>query len=549
MAPQLIGGVTVLDRDEARFAQATAQMLETGDLITIKFQESERNKKPAGIHWLQALSVSTFSSVEAREIWAYRLPSMMGGFLAIILTYLIGIRLFNPQTAMIGALILAASPSLIGEANIAKTDAVLLATICAVQWALASILFSSGLKDRAKIPLKWPVLFWISLGASILIKGPIGPLIIFTTITGLLIFGKTHIRFQDKNLLLALRPFTGLIILLFIIAPWAIAINEATQGRFFSQALGKDMLGKIGSAQEHHAGPPGFHLLLLPVLMWPAVLFLPRVIWSIWKEKITTPILFLLTWIIPCWLIFEFTATKLPHYVLPLYPAIALLTGHVAVNFVNSAKNRLPFWLKRIGAIAFLTIGVGFAIVTLILPALYHSQGIKIFPSLLVFLVIIATLTVQFLTMRKPETEKSLITASCTAMVIMVILFSVSLPSIDKFTSSQRVSKKLIELGRHPIHSDYQFTVSSTGYYEPSLVFYLGTPTQLLPSVKDAVKRLKTSLNHTAIVEARFEDQFLIAAKTDGVTPLKLAQITGYNYSKGDEITLIVYAITHNISQ
>ncbi|MEZ5929710.1 MAG: hypothetical protein R3C55_14675 [Parvularculaceae bacterium] len=70
-------------------------MLESGDFITIRFQEAERNKKPAGIYWLQAASVSAFSSVEAREIWAYRLPSVLGAILAAMFTYLAGARLFD----------------------------------------------------------------------------------------------------------------------------------------------------------------------------------------------------------------------------------------------------------------------------------------------------------------------------------------------------------------------------------------------------------------------------------------------------------------------
>ncbi|MEL7488890.1 MAG: glycosyltransferase family 39 protein, partial [Pseudomonadota bacterium] len=84
-----------LDRDEARFAQATAQMLETGDFVNIRFQDEARNKKPAGIHWMQAASVATVSSVEAREIWAYRLPSMLGVVLAALFTYVAGARLYN----------------------------------------------------------------------------------------------------------------------------------------------------------------------------------------------------------------------------------------------------------------------------------------------------------------------------------------------------------------------------------------------------------------------------------------------------------------------
>src|SRR4051812_20431007 len=64
--------VPPLDRDESRFAQATAQMLETGDFVVIHFQEAPRFKKPVGIHWLQAASVSLFSAAEDRAIWAYR---------------------------------------------------------------------------------------------------------------------------------------------------------------------------------------------------------------------------------------------------------------------------------------------------------------------------------------------------------------------------------------------------------------------------------------------------------------------------------------------
>src|SRR5580658_6869436 len=67
-------GLPPLDRDEARFAQASAQMLETGDFVTIRFQDAPRFKKPVGVYWLQAASVALFSNVENREIWAFRIP-------------------------------------------------------------------------------------------------------------------------------------------------------------------------------------------------------------------------------------------------------------------------------------------------------------------------------------------------------------------------------------------------------------------------------------------------------------------------------------------
>ena len=72
-----------LDRDESRFAQATAQMLESRDFVVIRYQDQPRFKKPVGIHWMQAVAVSLFSDPEARAIWAYRLPSLAGAMLFI----------------------------------------------------------------------------------------------------------------------------------------------------------------------------------------------------------------------------------------------------------------------------------------------------------------------------------------------------------------------------------------------------------------------------------------------------------------------------------
>ena len=74
-----IAAIPVLDRDEARFAQATRQMLESGDFLHIRFQDEARNNKPAGIYWLQAAAVGAFSTPRSTAIWPYRLPSVLGG--------------------------------------------------------------------------------------------------------------------------------------------------------------------------------------------------------------------------------------------------------------------------------------------------------------------------------------------------------------------------------------------------------------------------------------------------------------------------------------
>jgi len=90
-----IAAIPPLDRDEARFAQASRQMLETGDFLRIRFQDEARNKKPAGIYWLQAASVAVFSTPESTAIWPYRLPSLVGALGAVLLTFALGRALFS----------------------------------------------------------------------------------------------------------------------------------------------------------------------------------------------------------------------------------------------------------------------------------------------------------------------------------------------------------------------------------------------------------------------------------------------------------------------
>src|SRR5437016_10442790 len=90
-----IAAIPPLDRDEARFAQATRQMLETGDFLRIRFQGEARNKKPAGIYWLQAASVSAFSNPEATAIWPYRLPSLLGAVAAVVTVFAFGAALLR----------------------------------------------------------------------------------------------------------------------------------------------------------------------------------------------------------------------------------------------------------------------------------------------------------------------------------------------------------------------------------------------------------------------------------------------------------------------
>ena len=135
-----IAAMPPLDRDEARFVQATRQMLESGDFIRIRFQDEARNKKPAGIYWLQAASVSLFS--DAREHCDLALPHPLAARRRPVPCCSASASApgsIGRPAALLGAMLLASCVLLVSEAHLAKTDAVLLATVVAAQGSLGEI--------------------------------------------------------------------------------------------------------------------------------------------------------------------------------------------------------------------------------------------------------------------------------------------------------------------------------------------------------------------------------------------------------------------------
>ena len=135
-----------IDRDEARFAQATKQMVESGDFVDIRFQDDVRYKKPVGIYWLQASGVAAASALGVPEaqlrIWLYRLPSLLGAIGAVLLTYWAALAFVTRRGAALAALMMASCVLLGVEARLAKTDAMLLLTVIAAMGALARVYLS-----------------------------------------------------------------------------------------------------------------------------------------------------------------------------------------------------------------------------------------------------------------------------------------------------------------------------------------------------------------------------------------------------------------------
>lgn len=507
--------VPPLDRDESRFVQATRQMLESGDFVRIQYQNEMRAKKPVGAYWLQAASVSLFSDAKATALWPYRLPSALAAWAAVLMTFAFGSHLFGRQAALLGAALLGSCLMLVAEGHQAKTDAVLLACVVAAQGALARTYLGRG-------GILVALAFWLAQGIGILVKGPIVPLMSLLTIATLVIADRR------AGWLVALRPLTGVLVTIAVAAPWFAAINQATGGTFVDEAVKGDLLPKLLGAHESHGGKPGFYLLLASATFWPASALAWPALVHAWRQRLRPEVRFCLAWIIPAWILFELIPTKLPHYVMPTYPALALLTAAAVMQGAPVLSSRgAKAWYAVWGLV-----GLALAVATVVAP-MRLGEGFSLFSVPGAMGIAGATLLAVWLA-RRGRARTAAVALVATAACTFPVLFDGVLPSLDKMWISRTVAAQVASIGRAA-------PVAIAGYSEPSLVFLLGTDT-MITTGSGAAGHLVAAPGSLAVVSETEAEDFAATAAALGYQPTPLAIVKGFHYSRGKPAALTIYA-------
>jgi 4-amino-4-deoxy-L-arabinose transferase-like glycosyltransferase len=519
-----LDGLPVTDRDEARFAQATKQMLQTGDYVVPYVQDAPRTKKPIGIYWLQAASTALFSSAEAREIWSYRIPSALGGWAAVLLTFAIGRRLFDSSTGLVAAGLLASSVLLIVEAHIATADAVLLAS------GLISFLGLSRLwtarqaagGDRATPPYAW-LQVWGGLGLAALVKGPVVPTVIGLAILGL------RVAAGNWAWIRGWRPGVGLLLALAIFSPWGIALVLSDAAGFVAQSAQEDLIPKLLSGQESHGAPPGTYLAAVYASFWPASLAVVPAFVAAWYRRRDAAVAFCLAWIVPAWIMFELVPTKLPHYPLPTYPAVALLAAAMLTQRWSWPTRAHWRWLLRLHVGVWCAVGLGLAGVVAVVPWRFADEpGWWAWP--LAALLLSGTAAVVWTGRQgaRPAVAGAMVATMAAAIPWIGSFYA---PRLHDLWIARAVAWELPPPSERP-------PLASTGISEPSLVFRNGTET-LLTSPTGAARYLAETPDSFALIaggKRLAKVQSLLAEREVTVRPLTVLQ--GFNYSEGEELTL-----------
>jgi 4-amino-4-deoxy-L-arabinose transferase-like glycosyltransferase len=513
-----------VDRDEARFAQATKQMIESGDYIDIRFQDEVRYKKPVGIYWLQAGVVRAADALGVSNahssIWLYRVPSLIGAIGAVLLTYWTALAFVNRRGAFLAGLMLATCMLLNVEARLAKTDAVLLMCCVAAMGVMArAYLTQSTGRD---IPWSHAVVLWSALAGGILLKGPLILMVVGLAALAL------SIADRSTRWLMRLRPMVGVLWVLLLVLPWFVAIMSRGGEAFLEESVGQDLLGKIFRGQETHGAPPGYYLLLFWVTFWPAAPVAAVAAPAVWRYRREPALRFLLAWVVPCWVVFELVVTKLPHYVLPLYPAIAILIAREIERRQLSENAHLtrftvmwPIFMAVIPAAAVWTVlylrgqfawlAWPFGAVGLIFGfyawRLYDVEG----------------------------AERSLLRAVVGTLCMIFAVLGVAVPLLRPVFPSAALAE-LIEGAncRNPV-------VAAAGFHEPSLVFLIGTRTRLVDG-SSAAEILRGADCRFAIIEARQERAFAQRAEQIGLRYRLGRRLEGYfNTNGGRSVSFAIY--------
>ncbi len=252
-----------------------------------------------------------------------------------------------------------------------------------------------------------------------------------------------------------------------IVAPWLIAIWQQSHGAFFQQSLGNDFAAKLAGGQESHGAPPGYNLVVSAIAFWPAILFvLPAIAAAVTRRK-DPAIRFLIAWAGGFWLVCELVPTKLPQYVLPAYPALAILTA----AWLLAPKEALSGWRRAwplLAAVQYL-IGLAALVVVPVLAPKFYGDGIAV--GLIAYAVIAGLTGLGALVMLATGAPRLIALAlAFLSLFILVPTLTVGAgPKLNHFWVSQRLAAltaKDEKPGDPP--------PALAGFEEPSLVFALG---------------------------------------------------------------------------
>ena len=425
-----MGGLGLTDRDEGSNAEAAREMLETGNWISPTLNYEPRFAKPAFVYWLISGSYSLFGVNE----FAARFPSAFSGLCVVLLQYVFVYRWLGAPVAWLASIMLLLNLEFLAINRMVLTDPEL---VVFTTWAGYSCWHA--LQDSTNNSRWWFMSFYLAMGLGMLVKGPVGIIIPLVGLIPYLTLTRQWNSFWQKGF-----PIIGTGLVLIVAAPWYIAMIQI-HGDAYWAAAQANTTGRFMNPMEGHGGTFLFYVPILLLGFFPWSAFLPSVLyqtlkqWKMyWKgQSFSTQEhnleFFLSLWVVGLLTFFTLSATRLPHYIYPLFPASALLVTLWWKRFLN--KPAFSDW--RIPRLLLLGVGYLLGIAVIVAPAIFHQfikQIVKEFPAavdvdfgwlpmLMGLVIILGTMSIRLCL--DSETKRSWAIGVAGGMIVLFGVFGV----------------------------------------------------------------------------------------------------------------------------
>lgn len=525
-----LGTASLWDVDEGVNAGCTREMMESGTWVVPTFNGELRTAKPVMLYWIQRVSFNLFGPTE----WAARIPAVLLGLGTVLLTYELARRMFDSATGLLAGTVLATAIEFCKLSHAATPDAPLIFFI-----TLTLVLFWNGHENGGR---GWIYPAAVASALATLTKGPVG-----LAMPGLIVFLYFAWN-RELRRLLDWRLIRGIFLWLAVAAPWYGLVISETRGQYLA-FFRNENAGRFLNAMEGHRGPIVYYLGALFAFFAPWCVFLGAAIW--FAVRSATPRSpsasgglpmtdvrvhrFLLVWIAVYLVFFSLAATKLPNYIAPLYPAIAILTARFLVRWYR-AEVSLPKWVMPAA-----TVGVAIVGLTTIIGLLIgggaiavNLKGQRIMAGLVSWaplggILLIAALGMGWFLARDRRIAY-VHTVAVASILFIGTLAAFVAPVVDEYKAPRSLVAQ--SGARQP---DREVRVASLDYTQPSVTWYVERKVERLPSAEAAREFLAMPLPVYLFLPAKIWDEQL----ANRVEPQVRVAARRYDFYRNGEVLVV----------
>lgn len=476
-----LGVSSLWDVDEGINAGCAREMLETDTWVVPHFNGELRTAKPVMLYWIQRLSFEAFGVNE----WAARFPAAVLGLGTLLLVYELGRRMFGAATGLLGGLVLASAIEFCKLSHAATPDAPLIFFT-----VLTFFLFWIGHENGARW---WFGPAAVASGLAMLTKGPVGLALPGLVVLLYFAWNRELKRLWDSRLL------GGIGLFLLVAGPWYGLVISETRGAYLA-FFKNENAQRFLSSMEGHRGPIVYYIGALLVFFAPWSAFLAGAIWYAVKgartrpEQDTAEVLtreqrayrFLLCWAGSYLVFFSIAATKLPNYIAPLYPAVAILTARMLMLWqarqVQPARWVMPLATGSVGLV-----GVIVAVALLIVGGVLAvpAKGLRVLPDMAPWaalgLVPLTGAIAMAIALHRQQRQAYVTAMTLSALVFIGLLAAFPTVVIDRYKAPKAL---VAEAGAQV--TDHEARLGSLDYTQPSVTFYAGRRVERLFSADAA---------------------------------------------------------------